>query len=226
MRLPRLFAPVSEPAFLLDEESAHHLKVLRLRPGDRFLAIDQGRDWLCELQRSGRARVLGPQEPRPEPRVRLHLYLAMVKGERFDQAVEMASELGVARLVPLQTRRTAVEQPGLTRQARWERIARSAAALSGRAHCPEIGSPQTFLEALEQSPPGVIFLPGQPPLETLPAADELSVWVGPEGGFAAEEVEGATGRGLILAGLGPRILRVETAATAAVTLVLHLLGEL
>lgn len=226
MRLPRLFAPISEPSFLLDEESAHHLKVLRLRPGDRFLAVDQGRDWLCELQRSGRARVLESQDPRPEPRVNLQLHLAMVKGERFEQAVEMACELGIARLVPLQTRRTAVEQPGLTRQARWERIARSAAALCGRARCPEIASPQAFSEALEQAATGVLFAPGHPPLQALPPGDELSVWVGPEGGFAPEEVEGATRRGLTLAGLGPRILRVETAATAAVTLVLHLLGEL
>jgi 16S rRNA (uracil1498-N3)-methyltransferase len=72
----------------------------------------------------------------------------------------------------------------------------------------------------------VLFAPGYPALTGLPAGPRLSIWVGPEGGFAPEEVEGASRRGLVLAGLGPRILRVETAAVAAVTLVLHLLGEL
>lgn len=226
MRLPRLFLEVSEPTFRLDLSSAHHLKVLRLRPGDRFLAVHQGKEFLCELKRSGQARVLEERAARPEPRVPLHLYLALVKGERFDQAVEMASELGIHALTPLATRRTAVEQPGSSRQARWERIARSAAALSGRAQSPVIAEPAGFAGALESCDPGVMFAPGYPALERLPEADRLSVWVGPEGGFSPEEVEGALRRGLTLAGLGPRILRVETAATAAVTLVLRLLGEL
>lgn len=226
MRLTRLFAPVSEPSFRLDEDSAHHLKVLRLRPGDRFVAIDGGRDWLCELGRNWQARVLEERDPRPEPRTALHLYLALVKGERFEGAVEMTCELGIHALVPLESRRTAVEQPGAARQARWDRIARSAVALSGRAHCPLIAEPSSFSRALESCPPGVLFAPGHPPLERLPEGEALSVWVGPEGGFSPEEVEGASRRGLTLAGLGPRILRVETAAVAAVTVVLRLLGEL
>lgn len=226
MRLTRLFTPVSAPSFRLDEDSAHHLKVLRLRPGDRFIAVDQGRDWLCELGRGWQARVLEERDPRPEPRVPLHLYLALVKGERFDAAVEMTSELGIDTLIPLESRRTAVEAPGPTRQARWERLARSAVSLSGRAHCPRVAEPLGFAAALQSCPPGVLFAPGHPPLEKLPEGEALSVWVGPEGGFSPEEVEGASRRGLTLAGLGPRILRVETAAAAAVTVMLRLLGEL
>ncbi len=226
MKLPRIFTPVTEPTFRLDRDAAHHLKVLRLRAGDRFLAVDRGRDWLCELKRGGEVRVLNSTEPRPEPSVEIHLYLALVKGERFDQAVEMASELGVHTLVPLETRRTAVEQPGVSRRQRWERIAMSAVALSGRAHAPQIAEPVSFSQALENAPPGVLFAPGQPPLSALPEGGAVSVWVGPEGGFAPEEVEEASRRGLTLAGLGPRILRVETAAVAAITLTLRLLGEL
>jgi 16S rRNA (uracil1498-N3)-methyltransferase len=71
-----------------------------------------------------------------------------------------------------------------------------------------------------------LFCPGQKALRELPAGQRLSLWLGPEGGFAPEEVEGASRQGLVLAGLGERILRVETAAVVALTLVLQLAGEL
>ncbi|GMU50972.1 MAG: ribosomal RNA small subunit methyltransferase E [Candidatus Xenobia bacterium] len=226
MRLTRLFAPVAPPEFRLEEDAAHHLRVLRLRPGDRFLAIDQGCDWLCELTRGGKAKVLESRPARPEPSVALDLKLALVKGERFDQAVEMASELGVRSITPLLTGRTVGEQPGVTRIARWERISRSAAALSGRAHFASIEPVLRLEEALASCGPGILFCPGQKALRELPAGQRLSLWLGPEGGFAPEEVEGASRQGLVLAGLGERILRVETAAVVALTLVLQLAGEL
>lgn len=197
-----------------------------MRPGDRFLAIDQGCDWLCELTRGGKAKVLESRPARPEPSVALDLKLALAKGDRFDQAVEMASELGVSCITPLLTARTVGEQPGVTRVARWERISRSAAALSGRAHFAGIEPVLRWEEALASAGPGIMFCPGQKALRELPAGKRLSLWLGPEGGFAPEEVEGASRQGLVLAGLGERILRVETAAVVALTLVLQLAGEL
>ncbi|MEW6282313.1 MAG: RsmE family RNA methyltransferase [Candidatus Eremiobacterota bacterium] len=224
MRARRLFHPVSVPDFPLDPESSHYLeRVLRLRPGDCFEALDGGMVHRCRLLEGSRGLLLESAPGTREPSIRIRLALALVKGERFDHAVEMAAELGVMEIVPLRSRNCVVECPGETRRQRWQRIARSGAALAGRAVAPTVAAPCPFEEALLG--PAVVFCPGYPPLRELPDG-ELSLFIGPEGGFSPDEVEEARLRGAGLAGLGDRILRVETAAAVAVTLVLRLAGDL
>lgn len=221
MRRTRVHCALASEVLVLEGEEAHRLmRVLRVRPGDRFSAFDgSGVEALAEVVSVGTkvtARVLERSRPAVEAGLKVTLYLALVKGERFDWAVEKATELGVARLVPLQTERTDVRDPGETRRERWQRIAVSAAAQCGRVRVPRVEAPVS-LSAVRG--PGFLLAPGGPPLVG-PWPEEMSLVIGPEGGFTDDEVRQAEQAGLRVAGLGPRVLRVETAAVAALSLVL------
>lgn len=219
MRLPRVHCPLRDP-LVVEGEEAHHLsRVLRLRVGERFVAFDgSGAEVVAEVLATGatvQARVLETRHPAVEAPDEVTLYLALVKGERFDWAVEKATELGVARIVPLETERTEVRDPGEARRRRWQRLAASAAAQSGRTRVPEVAAPQGLAEALAAAPrPAVLLAPGGGAFPDRAA----SVFIGPEGGFSEAELQAA--EGVRIAGLGPRILRVETAALAALSLLL------
>ncbi|MGI5843792.1 MAG: 16S rRNA (uracil(1498)-N(3))-methyltransferase [Candidatus Xenobium sp.] len=228
MRLPRVFCPGMTSEFQLNEEAAHHLVgVLRLKAGHEFLAFDgtgqEARTRILQTRPHVLVEVLEVCRPQVEPEVSVTLFLALVKGERFDWAVEKSTELGVSSLVPMVTRRTEVRHPGEERRGRWQRLAVSAAAQSGRVQVPEIETPLDFAQALDRASgfeqafllkPGGVSLPGS-------RADRVALLVGPEGGFSDEEVREAQVRGLLLVGLGPRTLRVETAALAALARIIQ-----
>ncbi len=228
MRLPRVYCPQVGPEFHLEREEAQHLvRVLRLGVGDRFLAFDgSGQEVLAEILGTRprvRARLLESRHPQVEPETAVTLYLALVKGERFDWAVEKATELGVSRLVPMATERTEVRVPGEERQRRWQRLATAAAAQSGRVRVPEVAAPLSFFRAIGEAARlerAVLLAPGGQPLAG-PWGATLALLVGPEGGFSEAEHAAAASAGLATAGLGPRILRVETAALAALARVLQ-----
>ncbi|MGE0490613.1 MAG: 16S rRNA (uracil(1498)-N(3))-methyltransferase [Vulcanimicrobiota bacterium] len=227
MKRPRLFL---DPACFGDEialgsDDAHYLtRVLRLKPGDRFLALDgQGGEIEAELLDRQRARPLGQSHPATEANLELDLYLALAKGERFDRAIEKAAELGVARLFPLATERAEVRDPGQAKQERWQRLALSACALAGRVK-PMLVQPVVALgQALRR--PGWLLTEGAPPPPPI-LSKQLSLYIGPEGGFSPDEQALAGATGLTLVGLGPRNLRVETAAAVAVGLALFLAQDL
>ncbi|MBI3926535.1 MAG: 16S rRNA (uracil(1498)-N(3))-methyltransferase [Armatimonadetes bacterium] len=233
MRLPRVYVePSAVPGLelTLAPEEHHHLRrVLRLRPGDRFLAFDgTGREMVAELGDRRRARVLETSHPEVEPRLHLTLFLALCKTDRFDRALEKAAELGVRRVVPLGTSRCTVHDPGRARQERWSRLVRGAAALAGRVLVPEIAPPVDLAGVAEEAlgcDRALILLPGGPPLRG-PLGGRAALLIGPEGGFSPEEEELAKSRGLEPAGLGPRVLRVETAAVAAISLAFYLAGDM
>jgi len=228
VRLPRVFCRGISSEVLLEGEAAHHLVgVLRLKPGSEFLAFDgTGQEALARILQTRpqvRAELLEIRRPQVESEVCVTLFLALVKGERFDWAVEKSTELGVSSLVPMVTRRTEVRQPVEERRSRWQRLAVSAAAQSGRVCVPTIETPLEFSQALDRAcgfEQAFLLAPGGGPLLG-PWADRVALLVGPEGGFSDEEVLLAQARGLVTAGLGPRILRVETAALAALARVLQ-----
>ncbi len=204
----------------LDQEARHHFqRVLRMDPGERFLALDgTGRGWVAELV-DHRARLVEEFHQASEPQLRLDLYLALAKGERFDRAVEKAAELGVARLLPITTERTQVKTPGRSKQQRWQRLAQAASALAGRMVCLEVLPPIDLSSALAEASGGWFVTQGEPGPQVPP---ERAIFIGPEGGFSPSEIEQARASSVCLVGLGARNLRVETAATAAITLALFL----
>jgi 16S rRNA (uracil1498-N3)-methyltransferase len=212
----------------LDAESAHHLvDVLRLRPGELVVASDGSGSWVpCRVTSAvakgeGRRRdpsaileLDGVVSVTPEIRPRLTVAFAPVKGDRPEWVVQKLSELGVDRIVPISTRRSVVHWEGerATRALeRLSRVAREASSQCRRTRIPEIG-PVSSLDGLAGLTGGTLSLahPGGPP----PSLEHPVIAIGPEGGWDPDELADD----LATVGLGPTILRAETAAIAAATL--------
>jgi 16S rRNA (uracil1498-N3)-methyltransferase len=211
----------------------HITDSLRLRAGERFLATDGlGVEYLFQVEAVDRtelvAKVIETRERKPGPGCALTLAISPPRGGRMEIAVEKAVECGVGRIVPLTTSRSVLkDRRDSSRPERWRRIARSATAQSGRVHLPEITETLTFDEALDRASEGKCLL-AHPGLQaySIPAAlsgtrigDPVTLFVGPEGGFTDDEVDAARRIGALEVSLGPTRLRSETAAIAAVTLV-------
>jgi 16S rRNA (uracil1498-N3)-methyltransferase len=220
----------------LRPEEVHYLRdVLRLAPGDAVEAFDgEGGRHAGRVAPAFDALLLGPREEAARPRAAVHLAFALAKGEKNDLVVQKATELGAARLVPFAAARSVVRldaDRGSDRARRWARIAAEAARQCGRADLPEVAPPGPLAAALAAAPAGfrvVVFDAGGLPLADAldPEAPGHLVVTGPEGGLTAEEVAACVVVGARVASLGPRTLRAETAALAAVALVQHRLGDL
>jgi 16S rRNA (uracil1498-N3)-methyltransferase len=216
----------------IDGDEAQHLhRVLRAEPGQRYEISDTRAAWLAEVTeaRKGRVvfRVLEPVASAETP-VAATLLAALIKFERFEWIVEKATELGAARIVPVQATRTekGLFEAACKRVERWRRIAREAGQQSRRLAPPEVSDPVRFpaaLSELEAHGAARCFLdeaPDAPPLLGLipAAASAVALLIGPEGGWTDEERERALAAGWLPASLGPHILRAETAALAALAM--------
>ena len=175
-----------------------------------------------------------------EPGTRVHLYQSLVDDDRFAWLVEKASEIGVSRIVPMVAAQTQVEPPPPARSERWRRIAIAAAERYGRrSGVTVVGPSQPFAEALAGAP-GVVLMPRESTedgaldvagaldaeIDAVFALGEVSIFVGPEGGFAPDEIAAAQEAGAAIVTLGRRVLRPETAGLVAVTLALQATGGL
>jgi len=214
-------------AGLAGEDARHLGQVLRAEPGQLCELSDNRSVYLAEIETvrkdAVRFRILG-ELPAEEPPLRIALFLALIKFERFEWALEKATELGAAAIVPVQTARSekGLERAALKRMERWRRIARESSQQSRRVRLPEIGAPVTLARALD-APAGLRYFldeTGGPPLpaalpEKRTAGDEVRLLVGPEGGWTDPERDAASAAGWTRVWLGPAILRAETAAIAA-----------
>jgi len=228
----------SDTAHLTDDEFRHAGTTLRLGPGDRVWVIDgEGCRYEMVIQAMGKKaaqlKVLSKAE---EPPPSFHLILAMgiVPGERFDWAVQKGTELGAMDIVPLVTERTeGVFRTPWKRLERLRRIAISACKQCQRARFPRFSEPM----GLQELDPGsfdvaVAFWEDEetPPLVPARAGEKRPATglmvVGPVGGFTSREAESLKSRGCILAGLGPRVLRTETAVAAGAALMQYLYGDM
>jgi 16S rRNA (uracil1498-N3)-methyltransferase len=241
--LPRFHSPSAAPGARIElpEHSAHHAReVLRLRPGDAVRVFDgAGGEYEAVLDQVSRRTVsahLGAAaEPRPESSLRLVLAVSPLKGDRMELVVQKATELGVAEIWPVVTFRTdAAARPALrgARGERWDRVASGAAEQCGRAVVPRV-APTTTLGGLIARPFDgtricLLETPGPPPLPSV-AVDPLRpvlLLIGPAGGFEAAEAVVLRAATFRPASLGPRILRAETAAVAAVAVAQATWGDL
>lgn len=227
---------------LAEEDATHIARVLRLTPGERLIVIaGPGREALAEIVTAGAkavtARIVALRSVQREPELAVRLVQGVAKGEKMDYIVQKATELGVAEFVPVQTDRAVVRldrERGEEKALRWQRIAREAAQQCGRTVVPSVRAPQSFAQALT-APADLRILPWEGEAtrglrETLAdwrhQTGTIAVFIGPEGGFADSEVAAARAAGCLPVSLGPRILRTETAGPAALTMILHQLGDL
>ena len=233
--IPRLFVrqPLSEDAPIdLDSSQANYLgNVLRLREGAELLVFDGASgEWLARIADAAKKRMTLSIERRtrePETIPDVWLAFAPVKRAQTDWLVEKATELGVARLIPVITQRTVVERVKLDRL---ESIAIEAAEQCGRTRLPDIAEPFPLPRLLSQVHEGrtLYFADeggGEPAAQAFKAGAAI-ILTGPEGGFTDDE------RSLVRSGpdavpisLGPRILRAETAALASVAIYMALAGD-
>lgn len=223
--------------FVVRGEERRHLAVLRVRPGERFLATDgEGREFLLEAERVSRselaARVLEERDLPEGPGAHVTLAVAPPKGTRMEIAVEKATECGVGRIVPLHCERSVVRgRDDSERVARWRRIACSAVAQSGRARVPEVGPFASLAEVLEAAQGERLLLAHlAADSRSVGAAlagaqpdERVTILVGPEGGFSEQEIDLARHGRALAVSLGPNRLRTETAAVVAVALTVALL---
>jgi 16S rRNA (uracil1498-N3)-methyltransferase len=233
--LPRLFVlqPLSEGARVeLDAGQSNYLgNVLRLKPDAELLVFDgQTGEWLARIAGAGKKRMTLTVERRtrePESVPDVWLAFAPVKRAGTDWLIEKATELGAARLIPVMTRRTIAERVKLERL---EAIAIEAAEQCGRTLLPEISEPLPLAHFLQHRDPSrtLYFADegGGEPVASAFTAGPAVILTGPEGGFTDEErslVRGAPKS--IAISLGPRILRAETAALAALAAYMAVAGD-
>ena len=231
---------VAQSSLVLRGEEVHHLRVRRCRVGDVIDAIDgHGGSYSARLERVDRecatAAILSQCRDRGEARVDLELACALVKGDRFDTAVEKCTEVGVRSITPLRCERSIARDASPAKLERWRRLAEAAAKQSGRSRVPQVGEPVDFEVAVARCEPCdrlrllAVADAGVPSLSTaLTGAcevDGVTLFIGPEGGFAPREEERAAAAGMRpFAWGGERALRVDTAAVALSALVLYELG--
>ena len=243
--MPRVFVrpeAVGADRVRFDTAEAHHLgRVLRLGPGAVVEATDgTGRLYTIRLValegEGGWGTIEARAEPERESPCAITLAQAILKGDRMSWLVQKATELGVARIVPMETARV-VARPATgaaARHTRWERIAREAVKQCGRVVVPVIDRPSTFGEVAREIPAHdvawVFWEGGGEALARTAAAagspPRVLLLVGPEGGFTSEEVAVAEAAGARLVSLGPRTLRAESAGLTAVALCQFLFGDL
>jgi len=224
----------------LPEEIAHHLAtVLRLSEGEEILLLDGlGAVCRCRIEslsrRDGAARVLERRQ-QTERALPVRLLQGLPKGDKMDLVLQKGTELGLTAFSPVFAARsvpTPSAERGEKRRRRWERIVREAAQQSRRVCLPRLGDVLPLGEALRHSSEELRLMLWEeeslPLAEVLPAAAprDVAVLVGPEGGFCPEEVAAARACGFVPVGLGPRILRSETAGLAIAAVLQYLYGDL
>ncbi len=239
----------------LDAEEAHHLrKVLRLKAGDQVFVFDgEGREYLClvtgddrdALHHCERTIFLGVEREvlpaRGESPLDLTLAVALLKGEKFDLVVQKATELGVARITPVVTKRADVrvrnKDDAMRRTERHRRLSLEAAKQSGRARVPFVDEPIDFASLVPMAKPDsetkhMLFSERgghnlkQAFNEEKSAPRRIVALVGAEGGWEDEEIASARSAGWHIITLGGRTLRAETAAITVTALMQHLSGDL
>jgi 16S rRNA (uracil1498-N3)-methyltransferase len=241
MRIPRFYCPQlrqDETAVELPESVHRHaVQVLRLKPGAVIRLFDgKGMEFEAELteveKRRSQVQLIERLENDSESPLNITLLQGISRGERMDFAIQKAVELGVSTIVPVVTERCNVQLKQDRAQKRldhWQGVLVSACEQSGRAFLPELTAVTSLEEALSagQSQLKLVLDPrASQSFNDLTPPQTLSLLIGPEGGLSDAELDLAAQHGFTALQFGPRILRTETAAVAALAVVQTLWGDL
>lgn len=197
--------------------------VLRLRDGDRLVLLcGDGSEAVCVLA-GGECVVERRRAVTTEPRHRLTVVQALLKGDALEETIRQATEIGVARFRLVVTERCVARELSDRKLERLRSIAREAAEQSERGIVPDVDAPVGLADALASD--AVLLYERNVELRLSSVELPGAIIIGPEGGFTDAEVEAATAAGVRLAGLGPRILRSQSVAAAAASVVLSRTGD-
>ncbi len=228
----------------LDAEQAHQIcQVLRLRTGQAIVVLDGGgTEYDVTLatvtRREVRGKVTGKRPAQGEPKVQITLFQSLLSREKFEWVLQKGTEVGVARFAPVATQRSIMRAKKIDekKMIRWRRILTEASEQSHRGRIPQLDQAIDFGEAVSDLSDFDCTLIAAPSDESPTLGEALvsgerkvasvALLIGPEGGFAPDEIDLACQNGAIPISLGPRILRTETAAVVASALILYTSGEM
>ena len=227
-----------EKSIEITGEDVNHIKnVLRLREGDCIVIGDgSGKDYICTISDIGQQSVLADIEDivanASELPVKIVLFQGVPKGDKFEFVIQKAVELGVSEIIPVYMDRTVVKldsKKELKKLERYNAIAMSAAKQSGRGIIPVVKEYMTYNKAIDyaktlsmnivpyESAKGIEY--SREVIASISGNDSIGIFIGPEGGFAAEEIEKAKSIDAKIITLGNRILRTETAGMAILSII-------
>lgn len=234
----------SDRSVVITGEDVNHVKnVLRLKENDELIVSDgRGRDYHCRISGITNEEVVADIcdicDNFSELSTEITLFQGFPKGDKMELIIQKTVELGVTRIVPVMTKRTVVkldDKKAKKKTERYNMIAESAAKQSGRGMIPEVTMPVSFAEAVSmaekldmniipyEEAEGVEY--SRNIIKNIKGKKSLGIFIGPEGGFAREEVEKALDAGASAITLGHRILRTETAGMAVVSIIMFELEE-
>lgn len=244
MSFHRFFIPedwITRNTVIITGKLVHRLRnVLRLRPGAHIIVLDDtGWEYEVELKTVESAEIEGAVLNRNlaagEPRTRITLYQALLKGSSFELVLQKCTEVGVSEFVPMLCERCVAGEPDSKRLERWKSVIIEAAEQSKRGNLPVLQHVTPFSDAcIPTSRGGLSLIPWESEaiqgigdiLKANQNAAKVSFFVGPEGGFSSGEIELARSCGIIPVSLGPRTLRAETAGLVAAAITLYEFGDI
>ncbi len=236
---------IADSAVTIEGSDVNHIRnVLRMKAGEKVrISTSSGKNYFCRLSEIGEAMVqadiLEELSEGTELPNKIYLFQGLPKGDKMELIIQKAVELGAYEMIPVSMKNCVVKldaKKAENKVRRWQEIAKSAAKQSKRSLIPEICTPLTYRQAVEAAKElDVVFIPYEnergmaatrEAVEQLKAGQSIGIFIGPEGGFAPEEIELAKKEGMQLISLGKRILRTETAGLAALAVLAYHLETL
>ncbi len=231
----------TENGIVLSGEQSHQItRVLRLQVGDQFVVLDDlGWEYMVQITAVSNkqliADIVQKQEAQGEPEVAITLYMGFMKRDKFEWVLQKCTEVGVSRFVPVVTQRSLLQATKIkaNKMTRWQKIITEAAEQSRRGRIPELCAPMRLPDAFAQMDAQLALIPWEEGKDVGVRAvlagkrpSSIALFIGPEGGFAATEIELAQTHNIQPITLGKRILRAETAAIVAASVILYECGQM
>lgn len=236
---------IREHVVTITGSDVNHIKnVLRMKNGEELAVSNgiDGKEYRCMIEaieeEQIRCRLLFVKESDVELPARIYLFQGLPKADKMELIIQKAVELGVFQIIPVATKRAVVkldEKKAAVKQTRWQAIAQAAAKQSKRRIVPEIAACMSFAQAVKYAESmDVKLIPYELAegmddtrrlMETIKAGQSVAVFIGPEGGFAEEEIKLAKEAGIAPVTLGRRILRTETAGMTVLSWLVYLLEQ-
>jgi 16S rRNA (uracil1498-N3)-methyltransferase len=213
----------------IEGRRGHHLaRVLRVRPGERGVAVSQGTEYQIEVIEVGGSRVVGrvvgDRPVQGEPKLDVTLLQAVLPNPDFDAVIEGGTAVGIGRFIAVQAERS-VARPAPQRLARWQAIAASAAEQSHRGGVPEVVGPVSLPAALQEAGDARLLVlepsASAPLMRAIDGSNGYTIAVGPEGGWTDAELSVMREHGGVMINLGPRILRARLAPVVAAAILVQ-----
>lgn len=244
MRVPRIYETAEQPwqigsQFSLSEDAANHVgRVLRMGAGQALeLFNGDGNNYAASIVEASKRVVTVTIEQisanSSESTVAIHLAQGISRGDRMDFVLQKSVELGVTDITPLFTERCGVKLTGdrlLKKKQQWQKIVIAACEQSGRSVVPQVHQPVSLSAWLSAAPAGLRLTldpyASKPLRDLATAPEQVTLLIGPEGGLTEAEVEAASAQQFLPVRLGPRVLRTETAALTALSVIQYQFGDL